>query len=200
MSFKKVTFLSSFRWSYEPAIEGNVQAKLKTKWLQFSSFFFGLITAQSFHSTMLIIVICVSFVVLIVGVGVARLRNQSSRNTEKHQPCPKVSRFFFFSFILSFFSIFFLVSSFILGDAYVKNLGGFMEIDIAYAVHTASLAGCSKSDPFMSLLRASQLCIPFHWDYSLFLFSIFFSSSCDYFIFLQFLLILCVPGATGTAT
>lgn len=45
------------------------------------------------HSTMLIVVICVSFVVLICGVGIARLRNQSqiTRGKNKHQACPKVS-------------------------------------------------------------------------------------------------------------
>lgn len=44
------------------------------------------------HSTMLIVVICVSFVVLICGVGIARLRNQTQipRGKNKHQSCPKV--------------------------------------------------------------------------------------------------------------
>lgn len=45
------------------------------------------------HSTMLIVVICASFVLLICGVGIARLRNQSTQTTKgknKHQPCPKV--------------------------------------------------------------------------------------------------------------
>lgn len=43
------------------------------------------------HSTMLILVICVSFVMLICGVGIARLRNQSqiSRGKNKHQPSTK---------------------------------------------------------------------------------------------------------------
>lgn len=61
----------------------------------------------SSHSTMLIVVICASFVLLICGVGIARLRNNStgsasggligsgvaghSRNTDKHQACPKVA-------------------------------------------------------------------------------------------------------------
>lgn len=53
----------------------------------------------SSHSTMLIVVICASFVLLICGVGIARLRNNSgsgsgpsqSRNLDKHQPCPKVA-------------------------------------------------------------------------------------------------------------
>uniref|UniRef100_A0A182IUG9 Cadherin domain-containing protein n=1 Tax=Anopheles atroparvus TaxID=41427 RepID=A0A182IUG9_ANOAO len=64
----------------------------------------------SSHSTMLIVVICASFVLLICGVGIARLRNNGtasgarghhggagaaagghSRNTDKHQPCPKVA-------------------------------------------------------------------------------------------------------------
>lgn len=46
------------------------------------------------HSTMLIIVICVSFVLLICGVGIARLRNQSqmTRSKNKHQSCPKVNK------------------------------------------------------------------------------------------------------------
>lgn len=45
------------------------------------------------HSTMLIVVICVSFVMLICGVGIARLRNQTqiSKGKNKHQACPKVS-------------------------------------------------------------------------------------------------------------
>lgn len=45
------------------------------------------------HSTMLIVVICVSFVMLICGVGIARLRNQTqvSRGKNKHQTCAKVS-------------------------------------------------------------------------------------------------------------
>lgn len=44
------------------------------------------------HSTMLIIVICVSFVLLICGVGIARLRNQSqvTRSKKSHQSCVKV--------------------------------------------------------------------------------------------------------------
>lgn len=46
---------------------------------------------QSSHSTMLIVVICASFILLICGVGIARLRNSSVRNIEKHQPCPKVA-------------------------------------------------------------------------------------------------------------
>ncbi|XP_035910352.1 calsyntenin-1 isoform X2 [Anopheles stephensi] len=67
----------------------------------------------SSHSTMLIVVICASFVLLICGVGIARLRNSNaamaggasgghggagsaggafSRNlTDKHLPCPKVA-------------------------------------------------------------------------------------------------------------
>ena len=45
------------------------------------------------HSTMLIVVICVSFVLLICGVGIARLRNQShvTRSKKSHQSCVKVS-------------------------------------------------------------------------------------------------------------
>lgn len=45
------------------------------------------------HSTMLIVVICVSFVVLICGVGIARLRNQTqiTRGKNKQQSCPKVN-------------------------------------------------------------------------------------------------------------
>lgn len=45
------------------------------------------------HSTMLIIVICVSFVLLICGVGIARLRNQTQVARSKkgtHQSCVKV--------------------------------------------------------------------------------------------------------------
>ncbi|XP_058461446.1 calsyntenin-1 [Malaya genurostris] len=54
----------------------------------------------SSHSTMLIVVICASFVLLICGVGIARLRNNSggsgngasqTRNLDKHQPCAKVA-------------------------------------------------------------------------------------------------------------
>lgn len=55
----------------------------------------------SSHSTMLIVVICASFVLLICGVGIARLRNNGSggsgssghsRNSlDKHMPCPKVA-------------------------------------------------------------------------------------------------------------
>lgn len=52
----------------------------------------------SSHSTMLIVVICASFVLLICGVGIARLRNNGSgsgtsqsQNLDKHQPCPKVA-------------------------------------------------------------------------------------------------------------
>jgi hypothetical protein len=48
------------------------------------------------HSTMLIIVICVSFVLLICGVGIARLRNQSSHTTRSKksgQQCVKVRIF-----------------------------------------------------------------------------------------------------------
>lgn len=49
------------------------------------------------HSTMLIIVICVSFVLLICGVGIARLRNQShvTRSKKGHQSCVKVRKFDF---------------------------------------------------------------------------------------------------------
>lgn len=54
-----------------------------------NSFYFILV--QTSHSTMLIVVICASFVLLISGVGIARLRNNTNRNTDKHQPCPKVS-------------------------------------------------------------------------------------------------------------
>lgn len=45
------------------------------------------------HSTMLIIVICVSFVLLICGVGIARLRNQThvTKSKKGHQSCVKVS-------------------------------------------------------------------------------------------------------------
>lgn len=47
--------------------------------------------AQNSHSTMLIVVICILFVVLICGVGIARLRNKTSKTiVGKHQPCPKV--------------------------------------------------------------------------------------------------------------
>lgn len=49
-------------------------------------------SVQTSHSTMLIVVICASFVLLISGVGIARLRNNTNRNTDKHLPCPKVSR------------------------------------------------------------------------------------------------------------
>lgn len=47
----------------------------------------------STHSTMLIIVICVSFVMLICGVGIARLRNQKqvSKGKRNHMACPKVN-------------------------------------------------------------------------------------------------------------
>ncbi|KAL7011617.1 hypothetical protein ACKWTF_014360 [Chironomus riparius] len=43
------------------------------------------------HSTMLIIVICVSFVLLICGVGIARLRNQTqvTKSKKGHQSCAK---------------------------------------------------------------------------------------------------------------
>jgi calsyntenin 1 len=46
----------------------------------------------STHSTMLILVICVSFVLLICGVGVARLRNQKqiSKGKRNHLTCSKV--------------------------------------------------------------------------------------------------------------
>lgn len=37
---------------------------------------------QASHSTMLIVVICVAFVVLIVGVGFARLRNNGGPSSE----------------------------------------------------------------------------------------------------------------------
>lgn len=52
----------------------------------------GMHTNGAPHSTMLIVVICVSFVVLICGVGIARLRNQTqiTRGKNKHQACPKV--------------------------------------------------------------------------------------------------------------
>jgi calsyntenin 1 len=44
------------------------------------------------HSTMLILVICVSFVMLICGVGIARLRNQkqNSKGKKNQIACPKV--------------------------------------------------------------------------------------------------------------
>uniref|UniRef100_A0A182R0Q4 Cadherin domain-containing protein n=1 Tax=Anopheles farauti TaxID=69004 RepID=A0A182R0Q4_9DIPT len=65
----------------------------------------------SSHSTMLIVVICASFVLLICGVGIARLRNNNAAaaasgghcgggsagtsgafaRTDKHLPCPKVA-------------------------------------------------------------------------------------------------------------
>lgn len=50
-------------------------------------------TGGATHSTMLIVVICASFVMLICGVGIARLRNQSQvpRSKNKHQACPKVN-------------------------------------------------------------------------------------------------------------
>lgn len=49
---------------------------------------------SSTHSTMLIVVICVSFVMLICGVGIARLRNQTqvSKGKNKHQTCAKVKK------------------------------------------------------------------------------------------------------------
>ena len=49
-------------------------------------------TNGSTHSTMLIVVICVSFVMLICGVGIARLRNQKqvSKGKRNHMACPKV--------------------------------------------------------------------------------------------------------------
>ncbi|XP_052862010.1 calsyntenin-1 isoform X2 [Anopheles cruzii] len=82
------------------------QSKVRT-----SSGIVGHEKLASSHSTMLIVVICASFVLLICGVGIARLRNNStgsavggsgggllgsgaaghSRNTDKHQPCPKVA-------------------------------------------------------------------------------------------------------------
>lgn len=45
------------------------------------------------HSTFLILVICVSFVMLICGVGIARMRNQTqiAKGKNKHQSCPKVN-------------------------------------------------------------------------------------------------------------
>lgn len=54
------------------------------------------------HSTLLIVVICVSFVLLICGVGIARLRNQSTNcpNAEKHQSCSKVKVFEFNEFMI----------------------------------------------------------------------------------------------------
>lgn len=46
---------------------------------------------QNSHSTMLIAVICILFVVLICGVGIARLRNNTNKPiVAKHQPCSKV--------------------------------------------------------------------------------------------------------------
>lgn len=52
---------------------------------------------QNSHSTMLIVVICILFVVLICGVGIARLRNNTNKPiVGKHQPCPKVGFLFFF--------------------------------------------------------------------------------------------------------
>lgn len=51
------------------------------------------------HSTMLIIVICVSFVLLICGVGIARLRNQTqvARSKKGTQSCVKVGNSMKFS-------------------------------------------------------------------------------------------------------
>ncbi|CAD7094141.1 unnamed protein product [Hermetia illucens] len=47
--------------------------------------------AQNSHPTMLIIVICVFFVILLCGVSVARLRNNNHKYMERHQPCPKIT-------------------------------------------------------------------------------------------------------------
>lgn len=53
----------------------------------------NLVHSNGQHSTMLIVVICVSFVMLICGVGIARLRNQTqvSKGKNKHQACAKVN-------------------------------------------------------------------------------------------------------------
>lgn len=59
----------------------------------------------STHSTMLIIVICVSFVMLICGVGIARLRNQAQvpKGKNKHQTCSKVRVSSFVKISLKFY-------------------------------------------------------------------------------------------------
>lgn len=47
-------------------------------------------TANS-HPTMLIILICVFFVILLCGVSIARLRNSNHKYIDRHQPCPKIA-------------------------------------------------------------------------------------------------------------
>ncbi|XP_023295923.2 calsyntenin-1 [Lucilia cuprina] len=48
--------------------------------------------AESAHPTMLIILICVFLVILLGGVSIARLKNNSNQKfTDRHQPCPKIA-------------------------------------------------------------------------------------------------------------
>ncbi|XP_055858162.1 calsyntenin-1 [Episyrphus balteatus] len=47
-------------------------------------------TANS-HPTMLIILICVFFVILLCGVSIARMRNSNHKYIDRHQPCPKIA-------------------------------------------------------------------------------------------------------------
>lgn len=64
------------------------------------------------HSTMLIIVICGSFVLLICGVGLARLRNQTHvpKSKKGHQACAKVLTKIFGEFLRNFLNeIFFRI-------------------------------------------------------------------------------------------
>ncbi|XP_054091320.1 calsyntenin-1 isoform X2 [Zeugodacus cucurbitae] len=46
--------------------------------------------AESAHPTMLIILVCVFLVILLCGVSIARLKNNSLKYTER-QPCPKIA-------------------------------------------------------------------------------------------------------------
>lgn len=43
------------------------------------------------HPTMLIILICVFFVILLCGVSIARMRNNNHKYIDRHQPCPKIA-------------------------------------------------------------------------------------------------------------
>lgn len=48
--------------------------------------------AESAHPTMLIILICVFLVILLGGVSIARLKNNSNQKyIDRHQPCPKIA-------------------------------------------------------------------------------------------------------------
>lgn len=47
--------------------------------------------AANSHPTMLIILICVFFVILLCGVSIARMRNSNHKYIDRHQPCPKIA-------------------------------------------------------------------------------------------------------------